>query len=219
VDGGAETVIQGLLEAVGNRGTLLMPALGTDGTDTEPLFDQKRTPTWTGRIPEAFRTRAGTRRSIHPTHSVCAAGEGAEDILEGHINDSTPCGPNSPFRLLPELGGQLLMLGCGLKPNTSFHAVEECFEPPYLYGKTVQCRLKCADGTEAVKPYRMHGFAGWEQRYDRIDGLMSGPGLVRGRVLEARAYLFDASAMWDAARDAYQRDRLYFVERIPETRT
>ena len=31
--------------------------------------------------------------------------------------DQTPCGPNSPFRLVNEMGGHILFLGCGLNPN------------------------------------------------------------------------------------------------------
>lgn len=216
VPGGAETVICGLLEALGLEGTLLMPALGTDGGD-EPVFDVLRTATWTGRIPETFRTRAGTQRSVHPTHSVCGVGRLASEILGRHEEDRTPCGPHSPFHLLPEYNGQILMLGCGLRPNTSFHAIEELIEPTYLYGESRDCTLRFADGREVTRRYRMHGFAGWRQRYDRVEPLMAPRDLARGNVLAADAHLIAAPAMWQVALSALRREALFFVEEVAES--
>lgn len=216
VHGGAETVIRGLLDALGAEGTLLMPALGSGRNGNGPLvFDVRRTPTWTGRIAEAFRLRPGTRRSVHPTHSVCGVGRLSSDILAGHEEDTTPCGPNSPFHRLRNYRGHILMLGCGLKPNTSFHAIEELVEPPYLFGESIDCTLRLADGREIVKKYRMHGFDGWEQRYDRIRPLMARKeqALVHGKVLAANAYLVDAATMWETALSAMRSDPLFFVEK------
>jgi aminoglycoside 3-N-acetyltransferase len=214
VPGGAETVIQGLLEALGPDGTLLMPALSyARVTPEQPWFDVRLTPSNVGAIPETFRTRPGTLRSIHPTHSVCGVGRLAAELLDRHIEDRTPCGLRSPFHLLPEYDGQILMLGCGLRPNTSMHAVEELVEPPYLFGGSLAYRLVGWDWgmTEAV--YRVHDFRGWQQRYDRVAEVLDKPSLRRGRVLAAEVYLIEAAAMWQAALTALHRDPLYFVER------
>src|SRR5512146_608863 len=83
VVGGPEAVIRGLMEALGKAGTLLMPALTYERvTADQPVFDVRRTPGNVGLIPETFRRRAGTRRSVHPTHSVCGVGPLAETLLE-----------------------------------------------------------------------------------------------------------------------------------------
>ena len=214
IPGGAETVVQGLLDALGPDGTLLMPALSyARVTPEQPLFDVRLTPSNVGALPETFRTRPGTLRSVHPTHSVCGVGRLAAELLDRHIEDRTPCGPRSPFHLLPEYDGQILMLGCGLRPNTSMHAIEELVEPPYLFGGTLAYRLVGWDWgvTEAV--YRVHGFRGWQQRYDRVADVLEEPHLRRGRVLSADVHLIEASAMWGAALAALRRDPLYFVER------
>jgi len=214
VPGGAKTVVQGLLEALGPDGTLLMPALSyARVTPEQPLFDVRLTPSNIGALPEYFRTRPGTLRSIHPTHSVCAVGRLAAELLDRHIEDRTPCGPRSPVRLLPEYDGQILMLGCGLRPNTSMHAVEEMVVPPYLFGGTLAYRLVGWDWgvTEAV--YRVHGFKGWQQRYDRVADVLEEPHLSRGRVLASDVHLIEASAMWRAALAALRRDPFCFVER------
>jgi len=213
VPGGAETLVQGLLDALGPDGTLLMPALSyARVTPEQPLFDVRFTPSNVGALPEYFRTRPGTLRSVHPTHSLCAVGRLAGALLERHIEDRTPCGPRSPLHLLPECNGQILMLGCGLRPNTSMHAIEEMVAPPYLFGDTLTYRLIGWDWdmTEAV--YRMHGFRGWQQRYDRVADVLETPHLRRGRVLAADVHLIEASAMWEAALAALRRDPFYFVE-------
>ncbi len=213
VEGGPETVIQGLLAALGLDGTLLMPALTYEHvTPEQPLFDVRHTPSNVGAIPEYFRLRPGTRRSVHPTHSVCAVGPRTGELLDEHPLDDTPCGPHSPFYKLREVGGQLLMLGCGLRPNTSFHAMEELVAPPYLFGEPLTYTLIDADGRRRQKTYRTHGFGGYEQRYDRLADVLAEPALNRGRVLAADVYLIDVPTMWDAALAALRRDPLYFVD-------
>lgn len=218
VEGGPETVVRALLAALGSEGTLLMPALSYEHVTPErPVFDVRHTLSNVGVIPEYFRLRPGTRRSVHPTHSVCAVGPRTAELLDEHPLDDTPCGPHSPFRKLRDVGGQLLLLGCGLHPNTSFHAIEELVKPPYLFGESLTYTLIYADGRTEVKPYRTHGFLGFEQRYDRLVAVLDEPALHRGRVLAADVYLIDVPAMWDAALAALRRDPLYFVDAISHT--
>ena len=212
--GGPAGVIGALREAIGPAGTLLMPALSYKTvTRSSPLFDQRETPSCVGIIPETFRRMPGVRRSLHPTHSVCASGPMAPQLLEAHGADGTPCGPASPFHNLPLVGGQILMLGCGLRPDTSMHAIEELVVPPYLFGEPILYTLVREDGTRSAKLYRPHGFAGWKQRYDRIEALLGPPGLRTGRVLEAQAHLLEAASLWETALAALRRDPLAFVER------
>ncbi len=124
--GGAESVIRALLAALGPDGTLLTPALSFASVGRDrPIFDARQTPSCVGALSEAFRTRPGTLRSVHPTHSVCGAGCLAGELLGDHERDTTPVGPHSPFARLPAVHGQILFLGCGLRPNTSMHGVEE----------------------------------------------------------------------------------------------
>jgi aminoglycoside 3-N-acetyltransferase len=214
VPGGPETVVRGLLEALGPDGTLLLPALSYMlVTPERPVFDVLKTPANVGAIPEHFRTRRGTRRSLHPTHSVCAVGPLAEELLTDHELDSTPCGPHSPFHRLPHYDGQILMLGCGLRPNTSMHALEELVGPPYLFGQELVYRLTLTDRSTTAKIYRPHGFDGWRQRYDRVESLLEGDALKRGKVLKAEVHLIEAKALWEVAAEALRRDPLHFVER------
>ena len=212
---GPETAIQALLEALGSGGTLLMPALSYETVSAEnPFFDVANAPSCVGALTEYFRRRAGTRRSVHPTHSVCGIGPQARRLLGDHEQDRTPCGAHSPFFKLPAVAGQILFLGCGLKPNTSMHAVEELVEPPYLYAGWVDYRVRLGDGTDTTMRVRRHGFSGWQQRYDRIDTVLTGDGIRSGRVLSASCHLLEASVFWRAALATLKEQPLYFVDRI-----
>jgi aminoglycoside 3-N-acetyltransferase len=214
VPGGAESVIRGLLQALGPTGTLLFPTLTYgDVTPKNPIFDVRRTPSCVGLIPETFRKRPGSMRSIHPTHSVAAIGPRAQQMLADHVLDSTPCGPNSPFHKLPHVKGQILMLGCGLRPNTSMHAIEEIVVPPYVFGPQVPYLLIYPDGKTHEKIYTSHGFYGWSQEYDRVADFLKPPMLRQGPVLRAKAHLIEADALWAAALEALRQDPLAFVAR------
>ena len=215
VPGGPETVMRGLIDALGPQGTLLLPALSYESVGAAyPLFDVLRTPSCVGAIPEYFRTRPGTVRSVHPTHSVCGIGPQAASILGDHHLDETPVGEHSPLRKLRDLGGQVLFLGCGLRPNTSMHGVEELARAPYLFGDMVTYRIIHADGRETNMRCRHHGFGTWHQRYDRLESLLTvGEEIRIGKVLAATAHLLEARPMWTRALAALEKEPLHFVER------
>jgi len=211
--GGAEAVIAGLREALGPYGTLLLPALSyASVSPDQPIFDQRQTPSCVGALAEYFRTRPGTLRSLHPTHSICGVGPLAGELLAGHELDSTPVGPHSAFARLPGAQGQILFLGCGMGPNTSMHGVEELVLPPYLFGGWSHYILKAADGREVAMPVHNHSFAGYEQRYERVAARLEAPDLRQGQVLQAACHLVEAAALWSAALRALRQDALFFVE-------
>ncbi len=213
VSGGAETVVRGLLRALGGNGTLLMPALSYTYTGVNnPVFDLLHTPSCIGALPEYFRTRPGTIRSVHPTHSVCGVGTKTESLLKEHHLDTTPCGEHSPFRRLQDVKGQILFLGCGLRPNTSMHAIEELVQPPYLFGDPVDYRIILTIDKEMKMRVIRHHFVGWKQRYDRLGSLLDEYGLNKGKVLEATVDLVDCEQMWERALTALKKNPLFFVE-------
>lgn len=210
---GAERVIQALLDALGPTGTLLMPALSYETVvPSNPYFDVSSTPSCVGALAETFRTRTGTLRSVHPTHSVSGIGPRTSELFAGHEQSTTPCGPLSPFARLPQVGGQILFLGCGLEPNTSMHGVEELVEPPYLYADFLDYHVTLADRRQITMRIHRHDFAGWEQRYDRLEGVMK-RGLRKGLVGQAACYLLESAQVWEDALQALRKDPLFFVEK------
>jgi aminoglycoside 3-N-acetyltransferase len=103
------------------------------------------------------------------------------------------------------------MLGCGLEPNTSMHAIEEMVVPIYLYAAPIDYTLIGEDGTSITKSYTPHGFDGWVQRYERTQDVLSPSALRCGPVLEAEAWLIESVALWESVLVTLRKDPLYFV--------
>lgn len=149
VCGGAQVVIEALLESVGEEGTIMMPTQSwknldpTTGVHWEepeewwqsirdhwPAYDKKITPTNTmGAVAEMFRTWPGTERSEHPARSVAAWGKYAEYLTKDH-DLSNIFGEGSPIGKLYELDGYVLLIGVGYDKNTSLHLADVRAEYP-----------------------------------------------------------------------------------------
>lgn len=133
---GPDTVVKALARVVGSDGLIAMPAYALTGPAIEhlagdPLFDVDATPSRMGAISEAFRLSPGTKRSIHPTHSTCARGVGAEDIVAGHEEAATPFGEGTPFPRIRERDALQLFFGCGTGAITMYHSFECTRVPPF----------------------------------------------------------------------------------------
>ena len=127
------------------------------------------------------------------------------------MRDFTPVGPNSPLREAPRRNGKVVMLGCGLVPNTSIHGIEEMVVPPYLYGENYDYELLTQDGTRIRKAYLAHGDHYARSRFERIADLLTDTDYQTGKVLEADCTVIHAKAMWEAGLKALRKDKLYFV--------
>lgn len=123
VDGGADAVIDALLDAVGPNGTLAMPAFHYTRPLPQPCYDPRNTPGKTGFLTERFRQRPRTLRSLNPTHSLAAQGPRAAEFLDGHLAVPT-FGVNSPIDRLAHAGGWVLLMGVTHLANSTIHVGE-----------------------------------------------------------------------------------------------
>lgn len=213
----AEMVIKGIETVLGEKGTLLMPTLTYKQVDgyKNDTFSVKDTESEVGMLSECFRRMPGVVRSLHPTHSVCARGRFANELVATHYMDNTPCGPNSPYRLLKEMGGHILIIGCGLEKNTSMHGVEELVQPEYLFGDIIEYKLYNGNREKSFKKYKTHNFQGITQRYDRLKDILEEEKDIKEiTILDAQCYLINARTMWKKAYDTMQKNRYYFVDQL-----
>jgi aminoglycoside 3-N-acetyltransferase len=127
-------VIAILQSAVGDDGAILMPTMPFSGSALDyaarnEILDLARTPSKMGLVTELFRRSPGVRRSAHPTHPVAGWGRQAEGMLAEHYRAATPCGRETPFGRLLDVGGKVLFLGARINSMTFFHTVEEILDP------------------------------------------------------------------------------------------
>jgi len=124
VDGGPETVIDALVQAVSPGGNVMFPTFNYTGNIAQPYFDPAVTPCLTGIIPELARKRPNAVRSIHPTHSVAVIGPDAIELTKDHLSFRA-VGIGSPVDRLAKMGGKVLLLGVPNTSNTTVHTGEE----------------------------------------------------------------------------------------------
>lgn len=127
IDGGADTVIDALLSCVGSEGLLVMPTFTYQNEGFNPAIS----PSKTGILSEVLRKRPGAVRSLHPTHSVTAIGDGAAALCENHFL-KPGLGIDSPLDLVAKMGGGILLLGVGHTSNSTVHVGEAYAKMPYL---------------------------------------------------------------------------------------
>ena len=149
VCGGAQTMIEALIEAVGKDGTIMMPTQSWKNLDPEtgvhwdvgkeswqairdnwPAYDRNITPTNTmGAVAEMFRQWKGAIRSDHPARSVAAYGKYAQYLTQEH-DLSNIFGDGSHVGKLYELDAYVLLIGVGYDKNTSLHLADARAEYP-----------------------------------------------------------------------------------------
>lgn len=204
-------VIDALEAALGEEGTLLMPALTYENVTAEhPVFDSAATEPCIGLLPRVFLHRPGVERSVHPTHSVCAKGKLAHRLTVGHFMDDTAVGPHSPFMLLPLFGGKLLFIGDILHSCTFMHGIEDIVKPPYI--RPAPSPVYIVNGQR--REYVGGDDYGWGSEFQRIEHILEYPDIRKGKLLAADAYLIDTRALFAAAVAKMRAEPYAFVTDI-----
>ena len=116
VEGGADAVIDALLEWVGPEGTVLLPNFNFQSWTETHYFDVRETPSHMGIIGELARLRPDAVRTPHPIYSFAALGARRDEFAA--CNDVEAYGPNSVFAHFHRLNG--LNVSIGLHWNSTF---------------------------------------------------------------------------------------------------
>ncbi|MEM2944836.1 MAG: AAC(3) family N-acetyltransferase [Thermoproteota archaeon] len=215
VPGGEETLIDALLESVGEDGTIVVPTITGqifDSPENPPSYSKDK-PCWTGVVPETLRKRGEACRSRHPTHSVAAIGKMARRIIEGHEDAETPCGRGTPYLKIAEIGGKILFIGASLESNTSFHTVEELAKIYYhLQPEPTCCRIEI-NGDVIEKRCFLHAY-GTPRAFEEKEKELVEQGVARiGYIGRARSILMGAKKMIEFTLGRIENDRLYLVRK------
>jgi aminoglycoside 3-N-acetyltransferase len=209
VKGGADTVIDALLEVVGSRGTVLVPTLtGSEAlsADNPPVFDPQHATCWTGTIPETFRRRPQAVRSHHPTHSVAAIGAQARELTAGHETCITPCGPDSPYGRIASAGGYILLIGVDHESNTTFHLVEEIVGVPYHMQPGLVAAQIVQEGQSRTVHLMIHRY-GYRRCFQRMEPILQERGIQRETVIgQSHIRLVDSGRLVGVTCHALRQD-------------
>lgn len=176
VIGAQRTIVEAMLDALGQGGTLMMPTFSGDNSDpaawrcpavpphrvkeieaATPAYDRDITPArGVGTVAEYFRRYPGTIRSGHPQSSFAALGPRAGLLtmspppVLGESQADMRFGPASPLGRLVKLKGKVLLLGAPRDTASLFHLTQH-----YMPGKRFEKRKAKING-------------GW-LRYDDIE--------------------------------------------------
>ena len=184
VEGGAEAVVDALLETVGPEGTVMVPTFNHGSAD---IYDIRETPSTNGAITEALRQRPEAYRSLHPTHPLAAIGPLAELLTGEHLETFHLC---SPLGKLAAMGGYILLLGVGMNVTTMAHVGEMLYHSPCIVENQYPRRVR--DGLGHVRTvYSMS----WRQgacliEWEALEGYLRERGQIKdGKIGEADIHL------------------------------
>ncbi|MFO7526385.1 MAG: AAC(3) family N-acetyltransferase [Ignavibacteriaceae bacterium] len=122
-----------------NNITLTMPAFfnGSNHQAKEHyengknIFDVRTTVSEMGLISEMFRRNKNVKRSIHPTHSICALGPLAERLTKNHHLADSTFGEGSPFGEMNKYRTMILGIGTTCEVLTQIHSAEDIMKDKY----------------------------------------------------------------------------------------
>jgi len=206
VEGGPQTVVDALLETVGENGHVLMPNSPNAGYQLEyvrtlEVFDILNSPSALGAITEVFRKQLGARRSSSATEPVSCIGPKAASFVNRHFGELTPYTSNSPFYKVAESGGKILYIGVTLaNAGTSLHLLEDAvtdFKFPVYYPEIFDVKIRLENGEERIVQTKVHD-PEWsaKRKCDDLIPIFREEGVATDHVIgNAPTLVFDAKKM------------------------
>jgi aminoglycoside 3-N-acetyltransferase len=218
VAGGADTVVDALLDVVGPAGTLVVPTFTfAHSSLARPVFDPRHDASEMGRISEVARTWEGAqrapRRSVHLLHSVAALGAHAAEITAVH--GPSAWAADGPFWQLYELDATIVLLGVPYLRCTFFHVLEQLVQVHYRQWVEIAAHVREPFGQERPLPTLVYrpkpGFPGND--LNKLGALLEEKGLVHvGAVGNAVTRCFSVRKALAIGLAQYRKDPLLFVK-------
>lgn len=228
VIGGARTVVDALMEIVGEDGTLLMPVQAVDNSEPSkwvnppasttlwktirkemPEYNPERTDLWRmGAVAENFRNRDGIVFSNHPSMSYAAYGRHAK-LLCNRQSLHFPFAEESPTARLYELKGHVLLLGVGFDKVTCMHLAEyraEC-RPIIVEGAST----RSAEGKEWRKYLNLDLDS---SSFKKVGTIMKKKGMIKETMVgNCHIQFFSVNDAVDEATQYFEKTVLYDLYR------
>lgn len=224
VDGGPEAVIDAFLEVLTPKGLFVVPALTATFANSswEQMrlysYDPKETPSRVGVITDKAWRRPNAFRSNHPTHSIAAIGNRAQELAKG--DSLRTFDKNGPYGRYVKWGANLFFLGTTLGCNTTLHVAEDWAELPYME-QDVPVKVKNVDGSTRIEKVAMspNGHRNFYAPDDKspIVKVFYDRGLIReGKLANAQVRLIGARDVMNTALQLFYDDPAFLLCENPE---
>lgn len=222
VEGGADTVLDAWMEYM-SEGLLMLPThTWASMSEEHNIYDPETEHSCVGILTNLFMKRENVVRSLHPTHSIAAAGADSKEYIKGEENLTTPCAVGGCYDRLRERDGKILLLGVNHIRNTFIHSVEEVLNvPERLTEKPVLFQIKMPDGT--LKESHMHRHynkttAHISEKYSKLEQAFYDNGVAKKVSFgDASCILCDARGIFEVTKKvlSHQINCLIELEEIP----
>ncbi|HSH65974.1 MAG TPA: AAC(3) family N-acetyltransferase [Bacteroidia bacterium] len=216
VENGPKTLVDAVLNIIGEKGTLLCPSFAHQTfskyyLDTDPVFDIVNSPSKAGAVTEYIRKLPGVRRSFHPTDAVCAIGPLADYFTNSHFGQLTPHNENSPFYKLTVKNGKILNIGVPLSTScTNVHVIEDVidFNLPVYHKKIYNVKMINENGEQCHMKTKVHDpLFSQKRKPDELIPLFQKEGIMKfGKIGEASANLVQAKGLLEVMIKLYQQN-------------
>lgn len=148
VSSGAQTVVDALLEVIGEHGTLVVPTFTFyHEMEQDPIIDPENDRSDVGIITEIVRKMPNAHRSIAFRHSFAAVGRQA-DVITDVDPTLSPFDLRSSFGVMLAFNTQVILLGMAYSTSsTSHHFAEWVCDVPYRQALVKKVKVRRADGS------------------------------------------------------------------------
>lgn len=146
-------IIDVFLQALGNKGTLLIPTFNWDFCKGKS-FDYRNSPAQTGVLPQIALKREDFKRTKHPIYSFAVRGRLEKVFLS--CDNVSSFGMDSPFGLLWKLNGKIVLWDVSYQRSFTFaHFVEQINNVDYRYEKIFTAPYIDENGRKELRTYSM----------------------------------------------------------------
>jgi aminoglycoside 3-N-acetyltransferase len=217
VEGGADTIIDALLEVLGPDGTLMMSTVSGNVNPTQPVFHVDHTPSTVGYISNVFRKRKGAVRSMHPVHSIVAMGPKARFYTDGHLEANTPWSPDSPYGKIMRNGAKILFFGVDFKCNTCLHALEIEARVPGLHTEKTST-LYIYDSNDKLQTIEHHWHSPKKDYYINMESIVAEKGgLNYGKIGTSISRLVNAGKLREIMLPIFEKTPDLAIKRLSDS--
>jgi len=147
-------IIEQLLCAIGDDGTLILPTFHLSWCDGED-FDYRRTPSRMGLLTELARRDPRFVRTTHPIYSFVVTGKSKNEFTS--YDHPSGYGIGSGFDIVHRLNGKILVIGLEWEQTMTFmHYIEEKHRVSYRYYKPFTGKYRDDTGVLTNREYFLY---------------------------------------------------------------